>query len=327
MLPEIHNEFAETEDFLAVFMSLILSESVVVLYAGCSQDFQEDRSWYYFRSSADSEFCLSLQQQAEKLPTARYFTALLSMSEKLSSVEDKSSADMLQVESISFDPEEEHLFLVFDLNGGWCGNFFFAGDLSTIDGARYNDNYLDNCRSLLWPKSISYHFELFLQLLIGRDDLVNGANLLPLETNFYLKENLKINSQKEGELWALAVKAAEGNLVLTLLESVMIEESKKQDTVDVSLSVGNIEISSDQILQLRPGTEIEIEETEAFQGIMKVEGHDYAYVTVIMEDQQPTIRIDQIITLSEAINSTLHETSEKKPRLIDRVNNCQSKEK
>jgi len=69
-----------------------------------------------------------------------------------------------------------------------------------------------------------------------------------------------------------------------VVEENSMNEIKKHEMVKLSLSLGEIELSEEDYLNLRVGSKIEINNTDSFTGVLQVEGEAIARAKVTIED-------------------------------------------
>lgn len=96
-----------------------------------------------------------------------------------------------------------------------------------------------------------------------------------------------------------------------------MHNSTENAVCNVTLSLGAIELTLDDLLRLRPGMCIEFDAPESFEGMLVVDGAPWLEARVALEDRLLKVTIQSAAKLDIAANTIDgQETSEQKLRLV-----------
>ncbi len=291
--------YAGVEQMLARLLGFVFDEQCTLTYQSPAQIFKEELPWLVVRNLSGSEFALCITNDSKISSRAEYFSQLVRLSQFFSEARPRTFS---LIPEWSRFPELQHTF-----------------ELRTDMGIGAQ-------------VCLAYsHEEVIDALLSGESNSIESRHRLTsrcrIEAALPAGERHRSFSQRADVRLLLPGGAAifyearmsrtEGTAQLLLEKEGSTMEEAKREECNVTLSLGALELSIDDLLMLRPGMCIEFDAPEVFDGMLVVNGAPWLEAQVVLEERTLKVKIVGDAVCARAENNTaVEETSEEKLRLV-----------
>jgi len=269
------------EAFLSKLCSRIAGRELVALSEITERRFESRRPWMYYKWER-SESALSLEGlRKPENPLAR-LSDLLDIAGLMEEGELLALAGQMPQIIPGFShssPLYERQFALHDVNqsNSLVAFLHYAETSKSLKGSLASASDEGQLRLVKKKhKVFSRRFALSIDLMQeNKDDLLisRSKNISTYEA--------KLSNYEASHFIKFA--GSNGSLNCVIEENSM-KEIKKDEMVKLSLSLGEIELSEQDYLNLRVGSKIEINNTDSFTGLLQVEGEAIARAKVTIED-------------------------------------------
>jgi len=267
------------EAFMSRLSSLLLGRKVVALAKIVKSSFNTDRDWMFF-SWGGSESAFSFDRV---IKPQNQIASLSNMLTVAALCEDgqlyRLSGQMPQIiPGFSvYSPLYEKEFTLYDLRqrGEPLGSVYYAGKADVFPvNSREDSHYIELMRVKRQKKT--------RQLSLTVDSYMHDTEAL-MKKKECLFPNYEARLSNEEATYAIDIQTSSNNLIF-ITKDCLMSNIEGSDSVKLSLSLGDIELSEQDYLNLRAGSNIEISNTESFQGLLQIEGQTVARAEVRIEE-------------------------------------------
>lgn len=277
----------QLELYLSDLLSEIFNRRLVAIVSKKISPFQPSRNWFYLLDNSNYEIALDLSPFYATTTQAAFFIELVNLADSLKA--NFAPNELKVISNFSqASPLHEQTLLIVEKSQQVkpLGQIHFATPfleqlIENYDTSSEASGLLDRNvnveLTLLHPKPIKchQHESVNLELSGARLLLSNPISGLQLFFSFYNKSNQKY--------------------FIILLENSIMNECK--EAFPCCLSLGEIGISMNDLLNLRPGSTITFTKPDNWQGTLQLGNTEWAQVSIQLEEEQLRLTVEDVASI------------------------------
>ena len=270
---------------LAELVSILLESEVAIIAEGIKGTLRESGNWLGL-SRQGKECGLRLDYEAS-LPDPAYFSRLVGFAKQLSTSSGQFGQDFVLISSVRHHDGTERYFKVIKLRPAQTvlGRLSFCGDAAVLTGAEGPLLNQPDRRLSLYSLAI----EVTLSVPAPKEVPACGDSLV-WDGQLQLCPSCGVDLFG----WRAVVLPSRSNLAVLEVKECM--EINEQETIRVRVALGFLELPLRALLELRPGTRIEVQMPGPLEGVMQVGPVEWAQVELQVSPNGVALLVDKLIT-------------------------------
>ena len=282
MLP---NEIIREEEFLSFFLTAFIGKRVGIFLSDNSGVFDQSLSWLCFVAESNFEFSIAGNEIFGIKKSNDYFRVLVSGISKIKCNHKNIETFKIQESFNYLQPLFQKKYQVIALdNSQVFGEVYFAGNVPSENYERVKNE--KSGTSKLLSKTL-----IRIPLALNLPELKNTFPLMLKKDSYSFSIGEILNASFNGYL---------GKKMNLLLENKVMSDEK--NVFPISLDIGVIKLSFEDLAALRPGECIECAIPESIPTTLRIGESAWAKALLSFSEDNLLIKVEKILALGEETN-------------------------